>query len=108
MKKILISSFIISCYILLVYIFLGVFVPTNTVNTVPGIPGIGIFLFIITIALAIANIVNAIVTALNYKNNLLLNNWYSKAMLVFKLIMIPFFVLNFIMWYLAVALVFLF
>lgn len=84
------------------------FAPTNTVNTDPGIPVIGIFLFIFTIALAIANIVNAIVTALTYKNNLLLNEWYSKAMLMFKLIMIPFFIVNFIMWYLAVALVFFF
>jgi hypothetical protein len=98
MKK-LILFLIISCYSLLIYFILKEF------NIISALPDIGIILlFIITIALAIANIVNGILS----KNKLLISHEYCKSILVFKLIMIPFFILNFLMWYMAMALVFLF
>lgn len=102
-KRKLITSFIISCYILLIYFILDEIVLIN------ALPNYGILFFLIlTISLAIANIVNAIVTALSNNNIILKNNRYSKTVLVFKLIMIPFFILNFVMWQTAVAIVFLF
>jgi len=103
MKRKLISSFIISCYLLLIYFILKEII---LINAVPNF--IGVLLFSITIALAITNIINAIITALNKENKSLMINSYSKTILVFKLIMIPFFILNFIMWYMAVGLIFLF
>ena len=102
MKRILISSFIISCYILLV---LFILIEILLINADPKII---ILLLLITVALGAVNIINAIVTALKNKNETLTSSWHNKTMLVFKLIMIPFFVLNFIFWYTATSITFLF
>lgn len=102
-KRILIISLIISCYIMIIYINIdGIFFnDSSSYFNICVYP-------VLTIALAIANIIYAIVTALNYKKIIMKNYSHGKIVLVFKLIMIPFFILNFAMWYMFVGLFLLF
>lgn len=102
MKKILIVLSVISCYVLQAYLILNGNIFKNSK------PTISIILFLIIIVLAFTNIINAIVTAIKDSNKSLTNNWNSKTMLVVKLVMIPFFILNFILWYLFTSLILLF
>lgn len=102
MKKIFILLLVISCYLMQIFFILNGVIFKNS-N-----PGISIILFLITIVLAFTNIINAIITGVKRNNRFLTRNWYNKTMLVFKLVMIPFFILNFIIWYLFSSLFFLF
>lgn len=99
MKKKLINAFIICCYVFVAIIVYSIFVEHfllrdyEFVDTLSNIVILGIFV------MAIVNIVAAIVSAIRTKADSPVNTWFPKKMLMFKLVMIPIFILNFFVWF---------
>lgn len=95
-NKLLILSFIVSCYALLVSAILWIL-------GFGVLPDIGVFLFLIILILNVANVAGAIITAVIDKGEYVPYNWYDMSMLLYKLGMVPFFVFSICIWYYVFA-----
>lgn len=95
-NKLLILSFIVSCYALLVSAILWIL-------GFGVLPDVGVALFTIILLLNVANITGAVITAIMDKGEYTSYNWHDKSMLLYKIAMVPFFVLSICIMYYVFA-----